>query len=101
MTSRLTSGMSPLITRSTSDERPDQRILVVDVELQRLGLAGRQLAGDRLRPRLVDVGEDDGGHLRLGGDGAGRHLADGSDAQLKYSHDCSRLSSAATQASVT
>ena len=41
-------------------ERLDQRLRVVDVELQGLRLAGGELAGDHLRPGLVDIGEDDG-----------------------------------------
>jgi len=63
-----------------SGERLDERLLVVDVQLEDLRLAGGELAGDHLRSRRVDVGEDDLVDLGYARHRARRHLADGTYA---------------------
>ena len=70
-------------------ERLDERVLVVDVELQDLGLAGRQLLRHLFAARDVHVGEHDLVALGLAGDRARVDLADGSDAKLQETHGIS------------
>ena len=86
MTSRLNSGMSPLTHEVDVDERLDEGVLVVHVELEDLGLAGRQLGGHLSQPGPRSCRPERPSSLRDAGDGPRGHLTDGTDAELKYAH---------------